>query len=135
MVGTKLKDKILPRGCLFWERIPLWGISDMQTREVAQAGIEPWCRGLRLMQSDCYGNTDVYGFGLKGFQIDIGQVEFFKGIIQEADITPENIEDIRRLMIRRICFHWRYAQRTSISNEQRIFYTRFHSFMETARIE
>ena len=34
--------------------------------------------------------------GLKEFQIDLGQVAFFKGFMQEAGLTPEQTETIRR---------------------------------------
>ena len=36
--------------------------------------------------------------GLKEFQIDIGQVEFFKAIIKEAVLSDENTEEVHRLI-------------------------------------
>jgi ATP phosphoribosyltransferase regulatory subunit len=36
--------------------------------------------------------------GLRDFQIDIGQVQFFKGLMQEAGLTDEQAEEARRLV-------------------------------------
>jgi ATP phosphoribosyltransferase regulatory subunit len=36
--------------------------------------------------------------GLRDFQIDVGQVQFFKGLMQEAGLTNEQAEEARRLV-------------------------------------
>ena len=101
MVGTKLKDKILPLRLSYFGNVYRYGEFQIcKQREVAQAGIE--LLGAEGPEADAeviaMAIQMFMDLGLKEFQIDIGQVEFFKGIIQEADITPENIEDIRRLI-------------------------------------
>ena len=42
--------------------------------------------------------------GVPEFQVSVGQVEFFKGIMEAADISPERIEEIRREVSRKSGF-------------------------------
>lgn len=39
--------------------------------------------------------------GLENFQVDIGQVEFFKGLMEETGLTDESVEQIRLLIDRK----------------------------------
>lgn len=69
-------------------------------RESTQAGVE------LLGVKDAEGDAEVISLavnsllssGLKEFKIDIGQVQFFKGLLEEANLGEEIGEELRRLM-------------------------------------
>ena len=42
--------------------------------------------------------------GLDKFQVEVGQVEFFKGIIDEAGLSPEGKKELIKLTVRKIQF-------------------------------
>lgn len=42
--------------------------------------------------------------GLKNFQVEIGQIEFFKGLLEEADIDEETAETLRQLIAQKNYF-------------------------------
>lgn len=76
------------------------------TGEEATAGMREFTQtGVELMgQSGPMADAEVIALaisvlravGLKDFLIDIGQVEFFKGLMQEAGLTDEQAEEVRR---------------------------------------
>jgi SpoVK/Ycf46/Vps4 family AAA+-type ATPase len=43
----------------------------------------------------------VKSCGMEDFQIDIGQVDFFKGIMEESGLTEEEVEEVRELIDRK----------------------------------
>lgn len=69
-------------------------------REFAQAGIE------LLGEAGPGGDAEVIAVaiealrqaGLKNFRIEIGQVEFFKGLMEESGLTPQESEELRLLV-------------------------------------
>ncbi|MDP2891599.1 MAG: ATP phosphoribosyltransferase regulatory subunit [Bacillota bacterium] len=69
----------------------------MQQREFTQAGIE--LIGVPGPEADAeviaLAIEAVEDAGLKGFQIEIGQVDFFKGLMEECDLPFEKIEELR----------------------------------------
>ena len=135
MVGTKLKDCALPIRLSYLGNVYQYGeIQICKQREVAQAGIE-------LLGVDSAGaDAEVIAMaiqmflnlGLKEFQIDIGQVEFFKAIIKEAVLSDENTEEVHRLMIKRICSPGEAAKELPISEDVRNLLYTCRSFMVTA---
>ena len=101
MVGTKLKDCALPIRLSYLGNVYQYGeIQICKQREVAQAGIE--LLGVDSAEADAeviaMAIQMFLNLGLKEFQIDIGQVEFFKAIIKEAVLSDENTEEVHRLI-------------------------------------
>ena len=101
MVGTKLKDCTLPLRLSYLGNVYRYGeIQICKQREVAQAGLE--LLGVDSPEADAeviaMAIQMFLDLGLKEFQIDIGQVEFFREIINETGISEESVEDIRRLI-------------------------------------
>ena len=101
MVGTKLKDCALPIRLSYLGNVYHYGeIQICKQREVAQAGIE--LLGVDSAEADAeviaMAIQMFLNLGLKEFQIDIGQVEFFKAIIKEAVLSDENTEEVHRLI-------------------------------------
>ncbi|HOV25598.1 MAG TPA: ATP phosphoribosyltransferase regulatory subunit [Pseudobacteroides sp.] len=72
-------------------------------KEFTQAGIE--LVGVNTPEADAEviatAITAVKAMGLESFQIDIGQVEFFKGLMEEAGIPDNDIEQMRVLIDRK----------------------------------
>lgn len=66
-------------------------------REFTQAGVE--LLGLCGAEADAevlaVAIEALQGVGLHNFQIDIGQVEYFKGLMEEAGLTREESEELR----------------------------------------
>ena len=101
MVGTKLKDCALPIRLSYLGNVYQYGeIQICKQREVAQAGIE--LLGVDSAEADAeviaMAIQMFLNLGLKEFQIDIRQVEFFKAIIKEAVLSDENTEEVHRLI-------------------------------------
>ena len=71
-----------------------------KTREFSQAGVE--LLGINSDEADAeliaLAINSLSTSGLKEFQIDLGQVEFFKGIIQEAGLNEEEAEQLRQII-------------------------------------
>lgn len=72
-------------------------------KEFTQAGME--IIGVNSPEADAEiiaaAINSVKALGLENFQIDIGQVEFFKGLMDEADLSDEEIEQMRVLIDRK----------------------------------
>lgn len=72
-------------------------------KEFTQAGLE--LLGLNTPESDAeviaLAINALKTAGLKEFQVDIGQVEFFKGIMEETGLPEEEVERIRVLIDRK----------------------------------
>lgn len=101
VVGTKMANDPLPLRLFYLGNVYRYGnFQAGKQREVAQAGME------LLGVSDPEADAEVVAMaiqlflelGLKEFQIDIGQVEFFKGLIEEAGLVQEEVEEIRSLI-------------------------------------
>lgn len=101
MTATKLKETTLPLRLSYLSHVyryedPAIG----NQREIAQAGIE--LLGVEGPEADAEViSTAIQCFlelGLKDFQIDIGQVEFFKGLVEETGLDPQNQEQLRLLI-------------------------------------
>ncbi|MDQ2087687.1 ATP phosphoribosyltransferase regulatory subunit [Herbivorax sp. ANBcel31] len=72
-------------------------------KEFTQAGME--IVGVNTPEADAEiiaaAIDSVKELGLESFQIDIGQVEFFKGLMEEADLSEEETEQMRVLIDRK----------------------------------
>jgi ATP phosphoribosyltransferase regulatory subunit len=101
IVGTKLKSLEAPIRLSYLSNV--YRYEELQTgkqREIAQAGIE--LLGVGSPEGDgeviataiqCFINL-----GLEDFLIEIGQVEFFKGLVEDAGLNPEEAEQLRLLI-------------------------------------
>ncbi len=101
IASTKLKESKIPIRLSYLGDV--YRYEDLQTgkqREIAQAGIE--LLGVKGPEADAEViSTAIQCFldlGLKDFQIDIGQVEFFKGLVENAGLDSENVETLRLLI-------------------------------------
>ncbi len=101
IAATKLKTSILPFrisyiGNVFRNQKAQSG----KQSEIAQAGIE--LLGLAEPEADAeviaLAVQSFINLGIKEFQIDIGQVEFFKGLIAQAEMGEEWEEEVRSLI-------------------------------------
>lgn len=101
MAATKLRYALLPLRLSYLSDVyryqdPAIG----KQREIAQAGIE--LLGVEGPEGDAEViSTAIECFldlGLKDFQIDIGQVEFFKGLIEEIGLDHQDNEQLRLLI-------------------------------------
>ncbi|MFZ5989879.1 MAG: ATP phosphoribosyltransferase regulatory subunit [Bacillota bacterium] len=72
-------------------------------KEFTQAGVE--ILGVNTPQADAEiiatAIDAVKACGLENFQIDIGQVEFFKGLMEETGLSDEETEQMRELIDRK----------------------------------
>jgi ATP phosphoribosyltransferase regulatory subunit len=99
VAATRLNDKLPLR--MFYI-----GNAFQFTGEEATAGMREFTQtGVELMgQNSPMADAEVIALaisalkavGLKDFLIDIGQVGFFKGLMQEAGLTDEQAEEVRR---------------------------------------
>lgn len=98
IAATKFKKSLLPLRLSYISNV--YRYEELQIgkqREVAQAGIE--LMGVEGPEADAEViSTAIQALlqvGLKDFQIDIGQVEFFKGLVEEAGLDPQSTEELR----------------------------------------
>lgn len=98
VVGTKMKEARKPLYFSYvgntFKNIQSGG---GRQNEYTQAGIE--IVGAKGPEADAYVIATaielVKAIGIEEFQIDIGQVDFFKGIVQEANFDEEGVEELR----------------------------------------
>lgn len=101
VMGTKWGDNPLPaRLCYVSEAFRYNGNASAMPSEFTQAGIE------LVGESGIYADAEIIivtikallNAGLDEFQIDIGQVEFFKGLAEQMGLTQEDSEKVRILI-------------------------------------
>lgn len=96
VAATKLKS-FPQRLCYIGEAFGCESTQNSSMKEFTQAGIE--LLGVSGAQADAeviaIAIETLKTANLKNFQIDIGQVEFFKGLMEEAGITGEQSEELR----------------------------------------
>ncbi len=101
IAATKMKNLPLPLRLSYIGNVYRYG-EQGQTgqREIAQAGIE--LLGSREAEADAeviaLAVESLLNLGLSEFQIDIGQVEFFKGLVEEAGLVEADSEKLRLLI-------------------------------------
>ncbi|MGI6707008.1 MAG: ATP phosphoribosyltransferase regulatory subunit [Clostridia bacterium] len=99
LVATKLRDYPIPlRLCYLCNAFGYNATQAGNLREFTQAGIE--LLGLEGTEADAevisLAIMALKDIGLSNFQIDIGQVDFFKGLMEEAGVTDDEAEEIRQ---------------------------------------
>ncbi|NLC44713.1 MAG: ATP phosphoribosyltransferase regulatory subunit [Clostridiales bacterium] len=101
IAATKMKEYPFPKRLSYFGNVYRYG-EQGQTgqREIAQAGIE--LLGSREAEADAeviaLAVESLLKIGLTEFQIDIGQVEFFKGLVEEASLEEADSEKLRLLI-------------------------------------
>ena len=101
IVATKLKDSLYPiRLCYsgnIFRKNENW---DGKVSETTQCGIE--VIGCDSQKADAEviisAIQSLVAIGVRKFQLEIGQAEFFKGLIEDIDLEEEEIEKLRGLV-------------------------------------
>ena len=100
--GTKYADEILPKrvcytGSAFRDGDSVAGAIQ---KEFTQAGVELIGYSSPEADAEVVATTikALLACGLCEFQIDIGQAEFFKGIMEQTGLDDEAIENLRKLI-------------------------------------
>lgn len=100
--ATKYADEILPKrisyiGSAFRDGDAVAGALQ---KEFTQAGIEFIGQSSPEADAEVIATTikALLACGLQKFQIDIGQAEFFKGIMEQSGLDTEGIESLRKLI-------------------------------------
>jgi ATP phosphoribosyltransferase regulatory subunit len=104
ITATKYKDMNLPvRYSYIGNSFRYNELGGGKQKEFTQAGIE--IIGLNTPEADAEviatAISAVKATGLENFQIDLGQVEFFKGLMEEAGLPEQDIEQMRILIDRK----------------------------------
>lgn len=101
VMGTKWGENPLPaRLCYVSEAFRYDGSASAMPSEFTQAGIELVGEGGAYADAEIIIVTikALLNAGLDEFQIDIGQVEFFKGLAEQMGLTAEDAEKVRVLV-------------------------------------
>lgn len=101
VIGTKMANNPLPLKLFYLGNVYRYGEFQAGKQcEVAQAGME--LLGVNGPEADAeviaMAIQLFIDLGLDEFQIDIGQVEFFKGLLEEAGVAEQEAEEIRNLI-------------------------------------
>ncbi len=101
MVACKLDDGVYPKRLYYCGKV--FRYLDQNTsgeREFCQAGIELYGVKNTLADSEviCCAIESLLAVGLERFQIEIGQVAFFKALIAQANLSDEDAEALRVLI-------------------------------------
>lgn len=98
LVANKIKDFIPPlRACYIGNTFRYDEIGGGKQKEFTQAGVE--IIGVSGSEADAEviaaAINAVRSTGLENFQVEIGQIEFFKGIMEESCLNDDEVEQIR----------------------------------------
>ena len=99
--ATKLKDELLPQRFFYVGNSFRAGEAyGEMLREFTQAGVELVGVSNPLADAEVIAVTinALLGAGLEDFMIEIGQVAFFKGLVEQAGISEKKAEQIRILI-------------------------------------
>jgi len=104
ITATKYRDALYPlRFCYIGNVFRYNDYGGGKQNEFTQAGVEV------LGVDTPYADAEVISIaikalkasGLENFQVDIGQVDFFKGLMEEAGIPDEKAQQVRKLIDRK----------------------------------
>ena len=98
VTATKLTDRSVARLFYVGDAFQFSGAEAAGgVREFTQTGVELIGQSGPLADAEviALAITTLKAVGLTDFQIDIGQVQFFKGLMQEAGLTPAQAEQAR----------------------------------------
>lgn len=101
IVATKLKDSLYPMRLCYsgniFRKNENW---EGKVSETTQCGIE--VIGCESQKADAEviitAIQSLIAIGVRKFQLEIGQAEFFKGLIEDINLEEEEIEKLRRLV-------------------------------------
>ncbi len=99
IAASRLKEKRLPLRLCYVQSVAAYPSERSSVlNESTQAGVELMGESSVLSDAEVIALSieSLKESGLKEFQIDLGQVDFFKGFMQEAGLTPEQTEEFRR---------------------------------------
>lgn len=101
LAATKLKDEVLPLKCCYiGNTFSFDELGGGRQNEFTQAGCE--LLGINSPEADAevvaMAIETVRATGIDEFQIDIGQVGFFKGLMEESGLSEDEIEEVRELI-------------------------------------
>jgi len=101
VAATKLKDEPIPIKCFYiGNAFSFDELGGGRQNEFTQAGCE--LLGINSAEADAevvaMAIEAVKAAGIEQFQIDIGQVGFFKGLMEESGLTEDEIEEVRALI-------------------------------------
>jgi ATP phosphoribosyltransferase regulatory subunit len=101
IAATKLKDSIYPvRLCYSGNIFRSNEIWDGKNNEITQSGVE--ILGVNNSKTDfeiiALSVETLIAAGVHNFEIEIGQAEFFKGIIENLNLSIEETENLRQLV-------------------------------------
>jgi len=104
LAATKFKDVNHPlRFCYIGNAFNYKELGGGKQKEFTQAGVE--LLGVNSPEADAEiiatAIKAVKACGLENFQIDIGQVDFFKGLMEETGLSAEETEQMRVLIDRK----------------------------------
>lgn len=99
IAASRLKNEPLPLRLSYIQNVASFLEGDSASLcESTQAGVELMGEQSALADAEviALAINSLKEAGLKEFQIDLGQVAFFKGFMQEAGLSPEQTETLRR---------------------------------------
>jgi len=100
MAATKLKDKDNLKICYCGNVFHLKGEKNEGYKQVTQIGIELMGDDSYYADAECLilAINSLREAGLHNFQIEVGQTQFFKGLMKEAGLDDESYEQMRRFV-------------------------------------
>ncbi len=101
VAATKLKEEGLPLKCCYiGNAFSFDELGGGRQNEFTQAGCE--ILGINTPEADAevvaMAVEAIKATGIEEFQIDIGQVEFFKGLMEESGLSDQEVEEVRELI-------------------------------------
>jgi len=101
IAATKLKENLWPVKCCYIGNTFSYNeLGGGKQKEYTQAGVE--ILGIKSPEADAELITlavkALQLAGIEEFQIDIGQVDFFRGLMEQSGLTPLEAEEIRELI-------------------------------------
>lgn len=101
IAGTKLKDAVYPvRLCYFGNIFRINELWKGKISEITQSGVELiGSEGSRAdLEIIITAIKALISIGLTNFEIELGQSEFFKGLVENIDLNEEKVEKLRSLV-------------------------------------
>ncbi|MCX7923689.1 MAG: ATP phosphoribosyltransferase regulatory subunit [Clostridia bacterium] len=101
VAATKYKDREYPLKSFYIGNTFKYNeLGGGKQKEFTQAGVEVMCVSAPEADAEVIATAinAVKATGIESFQIDIGQVEFFKGLMEETGLSAQDIEQMRVLI-------------------------------------
>ncbi|MCM8711444.1 ATP phosphoribosyltransferase regulatory subunit [Clostridium sp. SYSU_GA19001] len=104
IAATKLKEAVYPlRVCYSGNIFRMNDFYEGKNSEITQSGIE--IIGTENVRADSEviitAIKGLLAIGLKNFQVELGQAEFFKGLIENLDLDNEQLDNLRTFIERK----------------------------------